>query len=397
MLKYEEALKIVLENIKPVESEWVGLSSAYRRVLAEDLIARNNIPYKDNSAMDGYAINTNDLKTVPRELKVVGVVACGRPVKKRLNPGEAMAITTGAPVPPGCNSVVPVEDTEKVASGIVRIVRQIGPGKNVRYSGEDVRKGEVVLKKGTIVGPAELGMLASLGRNRMRVFRKPVVAILITGNEIIEPGERLRPGKVRDINTFSLSGLVEKFGGVPLRLGIAGDKKLELVRKMKKGLNSDTMIVSGGVSMGKLDLVRDSLAFLGYKERFWKVAMRPGMPLSFGHIRGKPVFGLPGNPVSSMVTFLEFVRPLMMKLTARPVDLSEISAFLKSAAVKKDNKRHFLRVKLNYKNGRYFASLTGPQGSGILKSMVECDGIAIIPEGTRSLKTGERVRVQLID
>lgn len=397
MLKYEEALKIVLENIKPVESEWVGLSSAYRRVLAEDVIARNDIPYRDNSAMDGYAINTNDLKTVPRELKVVGVVACGRPVKKRLNPGEAMAITTGAPVPPGCVSVVPVEDTEKVASGIVRIVRQIGPGKNVRYSGEDVRKGEVVLKKGTVLGPAELGMLASVGRNRIRVFRKPVVAILITGNEIIEPGEKLSPGKVRDINTFSLSALVEKFGGVPLPLGIAGDEKVELVRKMKKGLNSDTLIVSGGVSMGKLDLVRDSLAFLGYKERFWKVAMRPGMPLSFGHIRGKPVFGLPGNPVSSMVTFLEFVRPLMMKLTARSVDLSEISAFLKSAVVKKDNKRHFLRVKLDYENGRYFASLTGPQGSGILKSMVECDGIAVIPEDTRSLKRGERVRVQLID
>ena len=397
MLKYAEALKIVLENIKPVESEWVGLSSAYGRVLAEDVIAGNDIPYKDNSAMDGYAINTDDLKTIPRELKVVGAVACGRPVKKRLNPGQAMVITTGAPIPPGCDSVVPVEDTEKVGSGIVRILRQIPPGKNVRYSGEDVRKGEVVLKKGTVVGPAELGMLASVGRNRMRVFRKPVVAILITGNEIIEPCERLRPGKVRDINTFSLSALVEKFGGVPLPLGIAGDEKVELVRKMKKGLNSDTLIVSGGVSMGKLDLVRDSLTFLGYKERFWKVAMRPGMPLSFGHIRGKPVFGLPGNPVSSMVTFLEFVRPLMMKLTARPVDLSEISAFLKSAVVKKDNKRHFLRVKLDYENDRYFASLAGPQGSGILKSMVECDGIAVIPEDTRSLEIGDKVVVQLIN
>jgi len=246
------------------------------------------------------------------------------------------------------------------------------------------------------VGPAELGMLASVGRKRVRVFRKPVVAILVTGNEIIEFGERLRPGKVRDIYTSSLRGLVEKFGGVPLPLGIAGDEKVKLLRKMRKGLNSDIMLISGGVSMGRFDLVREALASLGYTERFWKVAMRPGMPISFGYIGKMPVFGLPGNPVSSMVSFLEFVRPLMMKLVDRAVDLPEISAFLKTPIAKKDNRRHFLRVKLDYRNGKYFASLTGPQGSGILKSMTECDGIAIIPENTKALKVGDRVTVQLV-
>ncbi|MDH5661780.1 MAG: molybdopterin molybdotransferase MoeA [Elusimicrobiota bacterium] len=396
MLKFGQALKIVLRDTKPVETEWVVISRAHRRVLAEDVIAGNNIPYTDNSAMDGYAINTDDLKSVPRELPVVGVVGCGKSVNKRLKRGEAMAIMTGAPIPAGCNGVVPVEDTEAITSEIVRILRKIKPGKNVRYSGEDVRKGQVVLKRGTAVGAAELGMLASVGRKRVRVFRKPVVAILVTGNEIIEPGERLRPGKVRDINTYSLCGLVEKFGGVPLPLGIAGDEKVKLLRKMRKGLNSDVMIISGGVSMGRFDFVREALTSLGYRERLWKVAMKPGMPISFGYIGRLPVFGLPGNPVSSMVSFLEFVRPLMMRLVDRVLDLPEISAFLKTPVVKKDKKRHFLRVKLDYRNHKYFASLTGPQGSGILKSMVECDGIAVIPENAKSLKVGNRVTVQLV-
>lgn len=396
MLKFGQALKIVLEDTKPMKWEWETVSRAHRRVLAENIIAQNNIPYTDNSAMDGYAINTKDLKAIPRELKVVGVVACGKSINKRLKPDQAMAIMTGAPIPEGCNSVVPVEDTEVVTSGIVRILRQIKPGKNIRYSGEDVRKGEVVLERGTALGPGELGMLASLGRKRVRVFQKPVVAILVTGNEIIEPGERLRPGKVRDINTFSLRGLVEKFGGVPLPLGIAGDEKVKLLRKMRKGLNSDIMLISGGVSMGRFDFVREALTSLGYRERFWKVAMKPGMPISFGYIGRMPVFGLPGNPVSSMVSFLEFVRPLMMKLVDRAVDLPEISAFLRTPIVKKDNRRHFLRVKLDYRNHKYFASLTGPQGSGILKSMIECDGIAIIPENTKTLKVGDRVTVQLV-
>jgi len=396
MLKFGQALKIVLGDTKPMGRELVALSYARERVLAEDMTAKNNIPYTDNSAMDGYAINTDDLKSIPRDLKVVGVVACGKSVKARLRPGQAMTIMTGAPVPDGCNSVIPVEDTEVVASGIVRIRRKVEPGKNIRYSGEDVRKGEVVLKRGTVVGPAELGMLASVGKVRVKVFQKPLVAILITGNEIIEPGERLRPGKVRDINTFSLCGLVEKFGGLPLPLGIAPDDKVELVKKMKKGFNSDIMIISGGVSMGRFDLVREALTSMGYREGFWKVAMRPGMPISFGHIGRMPVFGLPGNPVSSMVSFLEFVRPLIMKLTDRPVDLPEISALLKTPIVKKDNKRHFLRVKLDYRNQKYFASLTGPQGSGILKSMIKCDGIAVIPENAKSLKVGDTVTVQLV-
>jgi len=396
MLKFGQALKIVLGNTKPMGWEWVSLSRAFGRVLAEDVIAQNNIPYTDNSAMDGYAVNTGDLKSVPQELPLAGVVACGKSVNKRLRRGEAMAIMTGAPIPAGCNSVVPVEDTEVVSSGMVRILGKIEPGKNVRYSGEDVRKGEVILNRGTAIGAAELGMFASVGRKRVKVFQKPVVAILITGNEIIEPGERLRPGKVRDINTFSLCGLVEKFGGVPLPLGIAGDEKVKLLRKMRKGFNSDVMIISGGVSMGKFDFVRAALSSLGYRERFWKVAMKPGMPISFGHIGWMPVFGLPGNPVSSMVSFLEFVRPLMMKLVDRDIDLPEISAILKTPIVKKDNKRHFLRVKLDYRNHKYFASLTGPQGSGILKSMIECDGIAIVPENAKSLKVGDTVTVQLV-
>jgi len=396
MLKYGQALKIVLEGARPMESEWVTLSRAHRRVLSEDMVAANDVPYTDNSAMDGYAINTDDLKSVPRELKVAGVVACGKSVKRRLKPGEAMAIMTGAPIPRGCNSIVPVEDTEVITSGTVKILRKVESGKNIRRSGEDVRKGDVVLKRGVVVGPAELGMLASVGRERVRVFRRPAVAILITGNEIIEPGGRLLPGKVRDINTFSLCGLVEKFGGLPLPLGIAGDERVNLLRKMKKGLNSDIMLISGGVSMGRFDLVREALTSLGYRERFWKVAMRPGMPISFGYIGRMPVFGLPGNPVSSMVSFLQFVRPLIMKMMDRPIDLPVISAFLRTPIVKKDNRRHFLRVKLDYKNQKYFVSLTGPQGSGILKSMTECDGIAVVPETTRALKVGDKVTVQLI-
>jgi len=396
MLEFSKALKIVLEDINPISAQWVQLVEAHRRTLAEDVIAHNNIPYTDNSAMDGYAINTDDLKTIPCELKVVGLLACGKYFRRKLKRGQAIVIMTGAPIPDGCNGVIPVEDTERVGSKGVKVLRRIGPGENVRYSGEDVKKGELVLKKGTFIGPAELGMLASLGKTRVRVFRKPVVAILITGNEIIAPGERLKPGKVRDINTFSLSALIEKFGGLAVRLGVASDEKSSLELKIRNGLNSDIMVISGGVSMGELDFVREALNSSGYREKFWRVAMKPGMPTSFGYIGNLPVFGLPGNPVSSMVCFIELVRPLMMRLMDRPIDLPEISAILTVPLSKRDNRRHFLRVRLVYRNQKYFASLTGPQGSGILKSMVDCDGIAILPEKTRALKIGDRVTVQLL-
>jgi molybdopterin molybdotransferase len=305
---------------------------------------------------------------------------------------------TGAPIPGGADAVVPFEDTERKGD-VVRILKGVGPGDNVRRAGEDVKKGTLVLRKGCRIRPQEVGMLATVGHAVVQVTRRPRVAILATGDEVVEIDAPLAPGKIRNSNTYSNAAQVLAAGGVPVLLGIARDKAEELTSRIRAGLAQkvDLFLTSGGVSVGDFDVVKQVLAAEG-EMTFWRVRMKPGKPLAFGRIGGVPLLGLPGNPVSAMVSFELFARAAILKMLGQlDPERPSIEATLVDGMKRKDGRRHFVRVKVVEKNGGYEATMTGEQGSGILSSMVEANGLAIIPEDWPSAPPGSRVRVMLLD
>ena len=338
----------------------------------------------------------------PVILEVIDEVAAGYVSKKRLKRGQAIRIMTGAPIPQGADSVVMVEITQKFktdASEFIKVFKATEYKENIRAKAEDVKKGEKVLVKGSLIRPQEMGMLASLGVDSIRVAKKPKVGILTTGDELVQIDKPLTKGKIRDSNAYCLTGQVLTVGATPVHLGIARDNLEEVRRKIIAAINKniDLLLVSGGVSVGDYDLVKNVLWELGTKIKLWKVAIRPGKPLVFGYIKGIAVFGLPGNPVSGMVVFEEFVRPAILKMCGasklfRPV----VVATFKQSFRKKKGLKYFVRVRIENKNNKFYASLTGPQGSGILKSMVLADAIMVIPEEISELKRGDKVCVQLL-
>ena len=405
MIDVREAREIILREISSLkESESLKIGSSVGRVSALDIKARENIPPFDNSAMDGFAVKAEDLQGASREnpktLRVIEDLPAGYTTIKTIQTDEAIRIMTGASLPRGADSVVMVEDTSPVTSqkDFVKIFREIKLGENVRYAGEDLRKGETAIKKGSILKPGHIGMLASLGISHIKVFRKPKVAILATGDELAEVEDKLKPGKIRNSNAYSLCAQALRSGSSPVLLGIARDTKRDLEQKIRKGLNADMLLVSGGISVGDYDFVKDVLKNLGTEMKFWRVAMKPGKPLAFGMIKKMPVFGLPGNPVSSMITFEQFVRPALLKMSgARDLFRFHLPAIVKNDFQKKKGLRYFLRVVLENKNGSLYASLTGPQGSGILRSMVLADGIMELPEETEKVRAGESAQVTYLD
>lgn len=412
MISVEQAQGIILKNIPSLkQTDFLEIDSCLGRICALDIKSKENIPPFHNSAMDGFAIRARDSFGASREnpkiLNVIEDLPAGYIARKSLGSNQVIRIMTGAPLPKGADSVVMVEDTKKVTKSqgrqvtskeFVEIFKEVKPGENVRYAGEDVEKGEVVIKKGSILKSGHIGMLASLGYSRVKVFQKPRVAILATGDELVEIKDRLKPGKIRNSNTYSLSAQVIRAGALPILLGIARDKKQEIEEKIKKGLNADMLLVSGGISVGDYDFVKDVLRNLGIVMKFWKVAMRPGKPLAFGMIKKIPVFGLPGNPVSSMVAFEQFVRPALLKMAgAVEIFRFHLPAIIREDFQKKKGIRYFLRTVLENNNGTLFASLTGPQGSGILKSMVLANGIMELPEDKLEVRAGERVQVTYLD
>src|SRR3989338_2100846 len=412
MISVSQARGIILENIRPLkETEVVDIGSCLGRVLSFELKAKENIPPFDNSAMDGFAIRARDLAGASREnpkvLEVIESLPAGYAAKRSVGSMQAIRIMTGAPLPKGADSVVMVEDTEKVKSQkskvknreeLVMIFKEVDKGENVRYAGEDVKKSEVVIKKGTVLKSGHSGLVASLGIAKIKVFRKPRVAILATGDELVEIGQKLSPGKIRNSNAYSLYAQALKVSAIPVLLGIARDNKKDLAQKIRKGLSADMLLVSGGVSVGDYDFVKDVLKDLGTKMKFWRVAMKPGKPLAFGMIKDVPVFGLPGNPVSSMVSFEQFVRPALLKMSgAKDIFRFHLPALAKDDFEKKKGLRYFLRVILENKEGQLYASLTGPQGSGILKSMVLANGIAELPEDMEFIRRGETVEVTYLE
>jgi len=417
MIKSKKALSIVLNSIRALGKEKINLISSLYRISAEDIYVRCNVPPFDNSAMDGYALQSTDVRGAswesPLVLKVIDDVRAGYVSKKRLRKKQAIRIMTGAPIPKGADSVVMVEFTQKFKTEegeFVRIFRATKFKENIRAKGEDVKRGEKVLLKGSLIRPQEMGRLASLGINTLRVAKNPQIGILTTGDELTEIGQRLAKGKIRNSSAYCLIGQVLALGATPVNLGIARDSKKEVRRKIIKGINKniDLLLVSGGVSVGDYDLVKDVLVELGTEIKFWKVAMRPGKPLLFGLIsskgeptsdgKGIPIFGLPGNPVSSMVTFEIFVRPAILKMLGQATDSrKEVDAILEEDIKKKKGFRYFLRAQTRWKNGAYFTHTTGPQGSGILKSMVLANSLIIVPEEEEFVEKGRKVGVRFLD
>lgn len=405
MISVDEALDYILKQFEPLEPERVEILDALDRVLAEDIYSDVDIPPFDNAAMDGYALRAFDTigasEDSPVALRVIADLAAGYIADVFVKPGEAVRIMTGAPLPEGADSVVRFEDTSEgrgEKGEEIRIFKEVSFGENVRRAGEDVKKGELVLAKGTVLRPQEIGVLASLGRGEVSVIRRPRVAILATGDELVGIEEPLTPGKIRNSNEYSTAAQVIRYGGIPVRLGIARDDVSDLRRKIREGLEKgvDLFLTSAGVSVGEYDVVKDVLASEG-EMHFWQVCMKPGKPLAFGKIRGVPLIGLPGNPVSAMVSFEQFARPALLKMLGKTsLEKPTVEAILEED-VTSSGRRGFKRVVVTKRGEEYYARTTGPQGSGILTSMVKANGLAIIPEGVFRMKAGERVKVQMLD
>jgi len=396
-----EAVKTVLEAAGPLGLEKVGLLDALGRVLGEDIIATRDNPPWDNSAMDGFAVRWEDIKqehaiTKPVELSVIEDVPAGKTATKAVGAGQAIRIMTGAAIPKGADTVIKVEETES-SGDRVRIFKAPDRGANIRPQGEDVKKGDCIIAKGTQIRPAEAGMLAILAKSFVLVYQRPRVAILSTGDELADLDERFNEEKIINSNSYGLAAAVQEAGGVPLLLGIARDQPAAMKEKIAHGLNADILVLSGGVSMGDYDFTKAVFKDLGAEMNFWKLAIRPGQPLAFGKIQGRLAFGLPGNPVSSMVTFEQLVRPAMLKMGGhrtygRPV----VQAVFQEKFSKRNDRRHFLRGVLWKEDGVLKVRTTGDQGSGILTSMVKANGLIDVPEAVERLNPGDLVNVQVL-
>lgn len=416
MISVEEARERILSFVHALEPEEKPLLECLGQVLAEDVYSDVDVPPSDSSAMDGFAVLAEDIRgaspSAPKVLRVIGEVAAGKLPQQRVTHGTAVRIMTGALLPSGADTVVPFEDTDEAAqklAGIsggvlseISVFVEIAKGTNVRRVGEEIKKGALILSKGMVLRPGEIGVLASLGKATVRVIRRPLVAVLATGDELVDIHEPLPPGKIYNSNTYSLAALVMRYGGIPKVLGIAGDTFQALSAKIKEGLDADMFLTSAGVSMGDYDVVKDVLASLG-EITFWTVRMKPGKPLAFGLLRADggrriPLLGLPGFPVSAMVTFEQFARPAILKMLGKQnLDKPMVEAIFDDHIVNKDGRRIYARAVVTKRNGQYHAALAGPQQSGILTSMVRGNGLIIVPEDVSSLKRGDRVRVQMLD
>jgi len=399
-----EALQTILDATPVLASERVGLHETLGRVLAEAVASRFDLPPCDNSAMDGYALRSPELagasRGAPRSLAVAYEIPAGGRAPRALLPGEAARIFTGAPIPPGADAVLRQEDTERDGAQL-RCFAPVEPGENVRRAGEDVRRGELVLEPGKRIGAAEIGMLASLGRTAIAVHQRPRVAILSGGDELVEPDGDLSGGRIVSSNSYSIAAQCRELGATPVYLGIARDTPEELERHFRAALSADVIVSSAGVSVGDRDYVRDVLQKLGASFLFWGVEMKPGYPLAFARFPRETaglVFGLPGNPVSAMMTFEQFVRPALRKLTGhrawfRPL----VEARVAQRLAKKPGRLHFVRVCLGREAGEIVATPTGNQSSGVLRSMVLAQGILIFPAEASELAAGALARVQVVD
>ena len=439
-LSVAAAQQCMLESVATFGAEQVKLEQSLGRVLAEEVRANRDQPPYDISAMDGYALRSADLGNVPATLTIIEDIKAGDMPGKTLASGQCARIMTGAPIPQGADAVIRVEDTEAVstealspnsdettshstkpASGQVagylsqagerdtaslrenlfdrvQINQAVKPGNDIRRLGENMRNGEVVLTPGTEITPGVIGVLATVKRAQVQVYRQPRVAILSSGNELEGLDEPVDPNKIPDANSYALMAQVQALGIEPVLLGIARDDPEELARYLKRGLEYDVLLVSGGTSVGVHDYVRPAIEALGAQMLFWRVAMKPGHPVAFGKAGEKIIFGLPGNPVSSMVCFEEFVVPALRRMMGHArTHLRTIEARMTHNVKHQPGRTEFIRVLLAKEPGGYAASSTGAQGSGMLLSMARADGLAVLSAECNSLAAGSPVTVQLLD
>ena len=433
MISVEDALERILSNVRRLEPEERPLLDTLGQMLAEDVAAGFDIPPLDNTAMDGYAVRAADTEGAgeanPVRLRVTGELAAGYLFEGEVTPGTAVRIMTGAPIPRGADAIVPFEETDEASTGSagapspqleradrwVQVLKAAKLGANIRRAGEDVRRDAPVMPQGTVLGPAQIGVLASLGLATVRVYRRPVIAILSTGDELLDVGQPIAPGKIYDSNAYSVAAMVREAGGIPKRLGIALDTVEALTAKLRQGLDADLLITSAGVSRGDFDVVKDVLAKEGEID-FWTVRMKPGKPLAFGVFpsrakgesasgggdRRVPHIGLPGNPVSSMITFELFGRPAVYKMLGRADwERPSVRAIAEERIVNTDGRRVYARAIVTERDpdgrgSRYYVSLTGPQGSGILTSMALANALAVVPEHLPAIEPGDEVECMLL-
>lgn len=400
-LSVGEARERVLSACAPLPSERVPIGEALGRALAVDVTSRVNHPPWDNSAMDGFAVRAEDVsgatEKAPLRLPVSDEVPAGSFPRGPLTPGTAVRVMTGAPVPAGATGVIRIEHTDGAADGIVEIRNDSDARRNIRAAGEDLRRGETVLPAGTELNPAVIGSLAAMGWPEVEVGAAPRVAILSNGDELAdfdELDEVLEGRRIMNSNEYGLAALIQRAGAIPLRLGIAPDDADAVRQKIETAPAFDMFITSAGVSVGDHDHVKSALNALGLEHGFWRVRMRPGSPITFGVLGGRPVFGLPGNPVSVMVTYHQFVRPAIRALAGhdrlRPLTIRARAA---EEITSPGGLTYFFRVSLFETEAGLEARLTGPQGSGILQSMVEADALAIVPEDRTTIQAGEEIRL----
>lgn len=399
MITIEEALALVLAEASPLPSERRPLSETLGGVLTQGLTAPHDLPPFDNSAMDGFAVravDTSRAAALPVALKVVDTVAAGGLAHVHVAPGEAVRIMTGAPLPAGADAVVEVEATEP-RDGAVLVLREVAPAENLRRAGEDVSRGTAVLAAGDVVGPAEIGLAASMGFPFLEVHRRPRVAIVATGSELVEVDRELAPGQIRNSNSYTMEAQCRQLGIEAERLGIAPDEYEATRSLLERGMTYDVLVTSGGVSVGDFDFVKEVQDDLGVQRRLWRVAMKPGKPLVFGVRDGCLVFGVPGNPVAAMVSFELFIRPALLRLMGHRRVLRPVyRAVMHEELINRHGRVHVVRVRAWREGDTWHASSTGPQGSGILKSMVNADGLVFVPADTGGIRAGEVVDMTLL-
>ena len=416
LISVEDALDKILGQIVPLEGENIPLTQSFRRVLAEDIVSTIQVPPFANSAMDGYAILAADSQEAslenPVRLKVVENIPAGETPTKNITAQTTARIMTGAPMPAGADAVIRFEETsEHVATGTslpgeVQLLSAVKPGDNVRLAGEDIQEGQTILKSGHRLRPQDVGVLAAVGQGQVPVHRQPRVAILATGDELVSINEPVVPGKIRNSNEYVQAAMVEKYGGIPIMLGIARDTVADLTTKIMEGLNQgvDLFLTSAGVSVGDFDMVKTVLADQG-EMQFWQVGIKPGKPLAFGNLhyqeRRIPLIGLPGNPVAAMVAFEVFARPAILKLAgATSWSKSSVLATL-DEDVTNSGRRHYMRAYVYSGDDGYRVTTRGSgvtvQGSGILTSMVWANGLVVVPESVTYLPAGSPVKVWILD
>jgi molybdopterin molybdotransferase len=414
LLSVEEAFARIMAAFSPLEAEERPLAECLGQVLAADIDSPLDLPPLANSGMDGYAVRRADIRGAspdqPRALQVIGVVAAGQVSRQTVAPGTAIRIMTGAPIPAGADTVVPFEETDEVQRRSlgrpldrIAVLADLPQGSNLRPAGEDVRRGQRVLAAGTVVRPAEVGVLASLGLATAPVIRRPVVSVLSTGDELAPVGQPLGPGQIYDSNSAGVAAAVLAAGGLPRLLGIARDNLEDLNHRLDGSAGSDLVITSAGVSKGDYDIVKEVLSQRG-DMNFWSVRMRPAKPLAFGILkdgiggRAIPLLGLPGNPVSALVAFEMFARPaIRTMLGRRRLARPAVTGVLAGPIHNYDGRRVYARVVVERREGTYFATPTGPQGSNILTSMSAANGLAVCPAEVPQMKAGEPVQIIMLD